>query len=208
MTTRSKLWLTFAFIYGAFFYWYTDFSGPITEKEIQAWKATMQTNGSTPKRIAYFETFFRTDSGRQFLMLNAIDLNENPPAVAGAESGERADKLMGRYLEHMLAEFLKRACHPVVSGNAVFTAFDLAGIEGAENWDQGALVRYRSRRDIMHIIANPATLEKHRFKVAALEKTIAYPIEPGLYVGDLRLMLGLLLLTIAALLDNRILARR
>jgi len=208
MTARKKLWLFSALIYGAFVFWYTDFSGPLSDAEIQDWKSTMQSNGATPERIAYFETFFREDTGRQFLMFNAIDLNKNPPTVEGAEPGENADQLMGRYMEHMLAEFLGRACHPVITGTAVFSAFDLAGIEGAENWDQGAIVRYRSRRDIMHIIANPTTLEKHKFKVAALEKTIAYPIEPGFYLGDLRWLLGLVLLAITALLDIRLLTRQ
>ena len=42
---------------------------------------------------------------------------------------------------------------------------------------------------------------KSRGSTAALEKTIAYPIEPGLYLGDPRLILGLLLLALTALAD-------
>ena len=208
MTSRTKVWLVSALIYGAFVFWYTDLNGPITEEELQDWKSSMQANGSRPERIAYFEKFFRDDTGRQFLMLNAIDLNENPPQVEGADANETADQLMARYLEHMLSEFFWRACHPVITGDAVFTAFDLAGIEGAEVWDQGAFVRYRSRRDIMQIISNPATIENHRFKVAALEKTIAYPVEPNFYLGDLRLLFGLLILAVTALLDSLLLNRR
>jgi len=202
MTARSKLWLISALIYGAFVFWYTDFGGPVTDAEIQDWKQSMRTNGSSPERIVYFERFFEEDTGRQFLMLNAIDMNENPPSVEGAEPGENANQLMARYLEHMLPELLGRASHPVIIGSAPFTAIDLVGIAGAENWDQGAFFRYRSRRDFMHIIANPTTLDKHRFKLAALEKTIAYPIETSLYLGDLRVLLGLLLLAITALLDS------
>lgn len=168
----------------------------------------MQANGSSPDRIAYFERFFKEDTGRQFLMLNAIDMNENPPDVKGAEPGENATQLMGRYMEHMIGELLGRASHPVIIGSAPFTAIDLVGIEGAENWDQGAFFRYRSRRDFMHIIANPMTLKRHKFKLAALEKTIAYPVETSLYLGDLRLLLGLLILAFTALLDSFWLARR
>jgi hypothetical protein len=208
MTIRSKLWLISALIYGVFVFWYTDFGGPITELEIQDWKQTMQTNGSSPERIAYYQRFLVEDTGRQFLMLNAIDMNENPPSVEGAGAGESADQLMGRYLEHMIGELLGRASHPVIMGSAPFTAIDVVGIKGAENWDQGAFFRYRSRRDFMHIIANPVTLSRHKFKLAALEKTIAYPIETNLYLGDMRVLLGLLLLAITALLDSFWLARR
>ncbi|MDG1906600.1 MAG: hypothetical protein P8I38_13330 [Arenicella sp.] len=208
MTSRSKLWLISALIYSTFVFWYTDFGGPVTESEIQDWKKSMQANGTSPERIAYYERFLKEDTGRQFLMLNAIDVNENPPHVEGAEPGESADQLMGRYMEHMLPELLGRASHPVIIGSAPFTAIDLVGIEGAENWDQGAFFRYRSRRDFMHIIANPTTLSRHKFKLAALEKTIAYPVETSLYLGDPRLLLGLLILALTALLDSFWISRR
>lgn len=207
MTARSKLWLISALIYSAFVFWYSDFGGPVTETEIQKWKQSMQANGTSPERIAYFEQFLQEDTGRQFLMLNAIDMNENPPNVEGAEPGESADQLMGRYMEHMFPELLGRASHPVIIGSAPFTAIDLVGIEGAESWDQGAFFRYRSRRDFMHIIANPVMLESHKFKLAALEKTIAYPIETSLNLGDLRLLFGLLILVLTALLDSFWLSR-
>ena len=60
----------------------------------------------------------------------------------------------------------------------------------------------------MHIIANPTTLSRHKFKLAALEKTIAYPVETDLYLGDPRLLLGLLLLALTALLDSFWISRR
>jgi hypothetical protein len=65
----------------------------------------------------------------------------------------------------------------------------------------GALFRYRSRRTFLEIVTIPETHDRHEFKVAALDKTIAYPIETQLDLGDLRLSLGLLLLSAAALLD-------
>jgi hypothetical protein len=40
--------------------------------------------------------------------------------------------------------------------------------------------------------------------LAGLEKTIAYPVEPRIYLGDLRLLLGLFMLAITALLDARL----
>ena len=135
------------------------------------------------------------------MMVNNIDFNEHPPEVAGAAPGESAEQLMGRYMEHMLPALLKRASHPVLTGSAVYPSMDIVGIEGAETWDAGALFRYRSRRDFLEIVANPAFMGKHHFKTAALEKTVAYPIEPDLYLGDPRLILGLIILAITALVD-------
>ena len=162
----------------------------------------MKTNGSAPEVIAFIDKFARQDSGRQFLMVNNINMNESPPDVEGAKPGESTSDLMARYMKHMIPALLARACHPVLMGSAVYPTMDLVGIEGAENWDQAALFRYRSRRAFLEIVTNPAFMGKHHFKTAALEKTIAYPIETDLYLGDPRLLLGLILLAVTALIDN------
>ncbi len=208
MSKRAFLWLLPALLYAVFFSWYTDFEGPLSEDEVDAYLSTMVRNGAEPEMLALVERFAREDSGRQFLMVNNIDLNETPPAVAGAEPGESASELMARYMEHMLPALLAHASHPVLMGVAVYPAMDLVGIEGAEEWDQGALVRYRSRRTFMEIVTNPVFRGKHHFKTAALQKTIAYPIETRLYLSDLRLLLALVLLAFTALADTLLFSRR
>ncbi len=195
-------------LYGIFVLWYTDFSGPLSDNEVDQFVATMKANGSEPETIAFIQKFARQDSGRQFLMVNNIDMNESPPNVEGAEPGDSASKLMGRYMAHMIPALLARACHPVLMGSAVYPTMDLVGIEGAEDWDQAALFRYRSRRALLEIVTNPAFNGKHHFKTAALDKTIAYPIETSLYLGDPRLLLGLILLALTALVDGWRLSRR
>ena len=208
MTQRTKIWLSSALVYAAFVFWYTDFSGPLSDAEVDQFVVTMTQNGSDPSTVAYIETFLRNDSGRQFLMLNALDLNDNPPDVEGAEPGESAQQLMDRYMEHMYPELFKRASHPVIFGQAAYTVLDNVGIENAEQWTDGAIFRYRSRRTFMDLIANPNLKGRHAFKLAALDKTIAYPIESSIYLGDMRLILGLILLSVTALLDSLLLARR
>ncbi len=207
MSTRLKIWLSSALIYLSFFAWYTDLQGPLRDAEVEEFVATMTATGREPEEIAMVEQFGREDTGRQFLMANNVDYNENPPHVEGAEPGEDADQLMARYMEHMFPALLARASHPAVVGPAVFRAMDLAGIEGAEQWDMNALFRYRSRRTFLEIVTNPAFSGRHDFKAAALDKNIAFPIEPALYLGDLRLVLGLLLLALTALIDSALLAR-
>ncbi|MFC1579080.1 hypothetical protein ACFL3Y_01685 [Pseudomonadota bacterium] len=201
MSTRKKLWLVPTFLYAIFCIWYTDLGGPLSDAEVDEFIATMTANGSDPDVIAFVEQFARQDSGRQFLMVNNIDLNEDPPDVEGAEPGESGDQLMWRYMEHMIPALLSRACHPVLMGSAVYPSMDLVGIEGAENWDQAALFRYRSRRAMLEIVTNPEFRGKHHFKTAALDKTIAYPIETSLYLSDPRLLLGLILLALTAVID-------
>lgn len=211
MTTRIKLWLFSMTIYALFVFWYTDFSGPLSNTEVNQFVTTLSERGSDPDTIAQLEGFLRNDTGRQFLMLNNIDMNRQPAIVESATSAQSADQLMSKYMAHIFPELLKRASHPVIFGTAVHTAVDITGIEDAEEmavWSDGALFRYRSRRALMEIIANPDLQDSHRYKLAALNKTIAYPIETQLYLGDMRVLLGLVLLSLTALFDNIRLARQ
>jgi hypothetical protein len=211
MRQTTKLWLPSLAVYGLFVLWYTDFSGPLNDEEVDHFVATLMAHNSAPETITYIERFLRNDTGRQFLMLNNLDMADNPSDVEGAQPGESAEQLMNRYMEHLYPELLKRASHPVIFGQAIYSTLDMTGIENTtemKTWTDGALFRYRSRRTFMEIVANPELKGRHEFKLAALNKTIAYPIETSIYLGDLRLLIGLILLSLTALLDNFRLARR
>ena len=203
MTSRQKLWLGSLVLYAVFFSWYTDFGGPLTDAEIQAFISKTQDQnlgGNQSARGALLE-FLQNDTGRQFLMFNAVDLAKNPPQKEGAPPDADAQTLIDLYMEHMIPALLSRASHPVVVGKSVADSLDLLGIKGAETWSDGAIMRYRSRRTLIDIIGNPEFYERHDFKLAGLEKTIAYPIEPRIYLGDLRVLLSLFMLAVTALLD-------
>ena len=206
MTARRKLWLGSALLYALFVSWYTDFGGPLTETEIQAFiaKTEDQNLGGAPSARGALLDFLRNDTGGQFLMFNAVDLAKDPPQTEGAPPDADAQTLIDLYMEHMIPALLSRASHPVVVGKSVADSLDLQGIEGAEAWSDGAIMRYRSRRTLIDIIGNPEFYARHDFKLAGLEKTIAYPIEPRIYLGDLRLILGLFMMAITALLDARL----
>ena len=208
MNKSLKNWFILIFIYCTFFVWYTDLGGKLNSNEIATYLVKMQDNRETvgfsspaekekaKKQGAIIEEFMREDSGRQFFVVNNVDMSDNPQDVEGAQPGEDADQLMGRYMEHMYAELFKRASHPVFAGNAVSPAIDIVGIENADSWDSAALMRYKSRRAFMEIVSNPKMRGKHEFKIAALNKTIAYPVETVVYLSDPRLLLGFILLII------------
>ena len=147
----------------------------------------------------------QTDTGDDFAVWNAIDLLDTPRPVAGALPGESAQQVLDRYSTPFMRKALTRAGHVVMLGFSAGRAIDLWGLEGAENWDQGALIRYRSRRDLLEIFEEITADESgiHAFKVAAMEKTLAFPLDPWFQLGDPRLVLGLLFLIIALLLQLR-----
>ena len=123
-------------------------------------------------------------------MVNLLQSAPNPDA----------QESMDVYMAHMLPALLKRASHPLLFGPTVGNAMDLVGIDGAETWTSVGVVRYRSRRDLLAIATDPVFDEKHDYKVAALAKTIAVPVEPAL-LTDVRVLLLLLLLAVVGLVN-------
>ena len=201
MTIRKLLWLIPLVLYLVFAYWYTNTGGPLKPEEIRSFTQKAIDAGLQPDWIEPLHAFMSSDTGRQFFMVNVIDLNEDPPDVEGAEPGESASQLMGRYMEYMYPALFRRASHPVFFASAVNSSLDLVGIEGAEDWSLVFVMRYRSRRDLVEIATDPEFSSRHDFKVAALTKTIAYPTESRIYMSDPRFLLALILIALVALTD-------
>ncbi|HIF98292.1 MAG TPA: hypothetical protein EYQ54_14935 [Myxococcales bacterium] len=145
--------------------------------------------------------FLEEDTGDDFVMVNVIDMYDKPLQIGGVEPGETSDQVLAKYMQYMTPALLARASHPVLYGQAANTAMDIMNAEGMEEWSRGAGMRYRSRRDMLEIATNPAFAGSHEFKIAAMRKTIAFPIDPWMQLGDPRLLLALLLGLIACALS-------
>lgn len=201
MNRRTLLWAIPAALWVAFTVWYTDFGGPLTDAEVDEAVLTLTQRGIDGDQLVRLEQFFREDTGRQFLMVNNIDMADTPPPMTGFDPGASAQELNDHYMEHMFPQLLSRACHPIFFGTGVGVSIDVSGIDNAEGWDLAALFRYKSRRALLEVVTHPQMGERHAFKLAAMDKTIAYPVEPGLYVSDLRIVLFFVLGLLVALLD-------
>ena len=205
MHKAVPVWGIPCIIYVLFYFWYTPLGGPLTEAEINDYLAAMP--GADPERRAGFREILMNDTGGSFIMVNVIDLKKHPDPLPEIESDVTAQQLLDRYMAYMWPELLKRACHPIFYGEALGISLDVWGIEGAEHWTASGLVRYRSLRDLLEIASNPAIQGPHEFKIAAMQKTIAYPVNPLFNPGDPRILLGILLL-LAALVSHILLIRR
>ena len=133
------------------------------------------------------------DTGDDFVMINVIDMYEEPMQISGVSSSDTSEDVLDRYMEYMYPALFTRACHPILFGEAANQAMDLMNAPGMEQWTTAAAMRYRSRRDMLEIASNPAFSGAHDFKIAAMAKTIAFPIDPWFHLGDPRLLLALLL---------------
>ena len=195
MTRTRWIWTILTALYVAFFSWYTSFGGPLTDAEIAHYMARVESREPppSPERVAQLRKFMEQDTGDDFVMVNVIDMYETPLQIEGVEPGESSEDVLDKYMAYMYPALFARACHPVLYGQAASSAMDLMNAEGMETWTTGAGMRYRSRRDMLEIATNPAFSGSHEFKIAAMHKTIAFPIDPWVQLGDPRLLLALLL---------------
>ena len=210
MTRTQWIWLVSIGLYVAFFSWYTSFGGPLTDEEIAHYIAQLESSepAQSPERIARLRKFMEEDTGDDFVMVNVIDIYDTPLQIEGVAPGESSDDVLAKYMDYMLPELISRACHPVLYGQAANTAMDIMNADGMEQWTRGAGMRYRSRRDLLEIAGNSDFAGSHEFKIAAMRKTIAFPIDPWFQLGDPRLVLALLLGLIGSALSWREAARR
>jgi hypothetical protein len=201
--TPARVWTALAVLYALFFSWYTSFGGPLTPEEITSYRAVLAERDGDAERLAVWTHFMETDTGDDFVMFNALDLRDTPQPVEGVEPGETSADVMSKYTTPFMAKAMRNGAHPVFYGNAAAPAMDIWGIEGANDWTTGGLVRYRSRRDLLEQATSIGPSGIHEFKIAALEKTVAYPLDPFFYAGDPRLLLGLFFAVIGLLFHLR-----
>jgi len=198
-----RVWIVLFLLYGAFFAWYTSFGGPLQPDEIEGYVRLLEEGDVEPERLARWRRFMETDTGNDFAMANFISLADEPKPVTGSKPGETSAEVLARYTRPFMALAVRSASHPVLFGLAAGDSLDLWGINGAERWTHAGVVRYRSRRDLMEQVRSLAGSDIHDFKIAAMEKTIAFPVDPWITAGDPRLLLALVFLIVGLAFQAR-----
>jgi len=195
-----KIWLPISFLYLIFFLWYTNLSGPLSDEEIEFFVEALSER-SDIERKEILLNFMKEDDGRDFYMINLLDNKESPITMEATGEGATAMDLQAHYMEYMFPEMLKRATHPIFFENVLGSALDILAAPGMENWEIVAIFRYRSRRDLLEIGANPIFFERHDYKIEGLDKTIAIPVETP-FIFDVRTQLFIILLAIGLIIDR------
>jgi hypothetical protein len=150
-----------------------------------------------PEEASAFKSFMDQDDGKPFYMVNLMQYRER--AVyrdASQPGGTRVEAISGReagrlYGRMVLRELLKRGCYPVLVSRKL-SNFLSAG-DSADFFEDVAVVRYRSRRDMLAMVASPAFFKGVLHKWASLEKTVAVPTRL-LFMLDLQIVVPVLLL--------------
>lgn len=191
-----SVWGTISLLFIAFLTWHGAFESPLTDEEVDYYVDRYM--ALNPEEDANeLRQFLRDDDGSPVVMVNAIQLHDRPINVNGRSFGDSSAAALNEYTGFVFSYLLQRGSYPLWTGNAVFNSLEAWGIENAEMWSTAGLVRYRSRRVMLEMATDPEFIRFHDAKVAAIQKTFAYPTATGIATSGLTLTVGLILLVIA-----------
>ena len=180
LTGPRLLAAALAILYALFVFWYGGRGTPLTPSEVDALLAEVQRNvggenRGDPGMLEALRRVGEADDGREFYMLNLMRHREKAVYPDGHDYDDDVQAAEQRYASGILPRLLKRASLIVFVGTP--TGLFLQP-EGADVWDQVGIVRYRSRRDFLEMVAEPGMSAVGVHKWAYLEKTQVFPVRP------------------------------
>jgi hypothetical protein len=180
--------------YAIFLAWYFNWRGPLSKAEIETLMAQMRASNvghGDQDELPVIRKFLEEDDGREFFMLNVIRLSQDD--VADPVTGERlpARQVMAGYTRMFMPALFARGGHPALAARRVGGMVDTWGLKDVPEWSMMGYIRYRSRRDLAHLVCDPRFTGAHAFKFAAMPQTFNFPTRPmimtlagpGIWVG-------------------------
>lgn len=167
LTRITKLWIGLGMAYAPLIAWHQPLRGPLTEADVRAAFGGRyeQMRQSEDAQARAFLDFFLTDDGRPFFMVNMNALPEQTPDVEDAAR---------QYGSFIMLRLLPSASYPVMSTDVITGLTNSLGVDLAP-FDRLVVVRYRSRRDFLEIVATSEFRREVGSKGASLDGWYSAP---------------------------------
>jgi hypothetical protein len=208
---NKTIWISAAVCYGLFLSWYFNWSGPLNGQEIdKAMAAFEASTGSEYTDLDDLRAFLEEDDGKEIVMANLVRLHQED--VPHPVSGDLVPPatVVGEYFEPFMKAMFLRGGHPVYQAGISGGYIDSWNVDADPRFGIAMMVRYRSRRDMVELFANPIFSEMHVYKFVAIEKTASFPtqisfstfLQPKYWVPGLLLLMASLAQNVALLLGR------
>jgi hypothetical protein len=201
--TSFWVWGVAFLAYGIFLAWYVNWRGPLSKAEIETLVTRMRANNvghGDQDEMPVVQQFLEADDGREFFMLNVIRMAEGEVADPVTGKLRPAREMMTGYTRMFLPALFARGGHPALAARRIGGMVDTWGLKEVPAWSMMGYVRYRSRRDLAHLICNPRFGGAHAFKFAAMPQTFNFPTRPMIMtLAGPRIWVGLALALLAAI---------
>ena len=198
-------------IYALWFVWYGGSGQPMTQAQvdeyIEIYKSKSHADAVRQQEtLTLIERLAAFDTGNEYLMVNLIRYRAQAKYPADSAWANETDALAAdaRYSQGVVVELLKRGGIPLLKGNAIGVFMVDADWH---DWDDFAVVRYRSAEDMLDMMMAMADTGLAEHKYASIEQTHVFPVEPVISLFFVRSLLALLLFAIAMLMRGVVLRK-
>ena len=176
MMAVAVIWGSALALYLLFRLWYDNWSGPLKADEIDSFiDATQDRFEASGNNVSVLRAFLEADDGREFIMLNLVKAQMDD--VKDPVTGQMVQglSLLQRYSKRFMPVLFRNGGHPVMVGRKVGGYIDAWNTEGDPGWTIFGLMRYRSRRDMVKLVMDPAFKEGHPDKMLGTLATFSFP---------------------------------
>jgi len=164
--------------------------------------------GSKHTDTEILQRFLEEDDGREFVMVNLVQLHQDniPHPVSGDKM--KATDVIVEYFSPFILSLLRRGGHPVFQARRTGGNVDSWNADENLGFSVIGMMRYKSRRDLVELVMDPAFSDAHIYKLAAIKRTISYPahmlmstsVKPAIAIFLLLLLLASIVQNIASVL--------
>jgi hypothetical protein len=195
------VWLVAATLYAGFLLFYNNWRGKLTREEIDTMLAQAEAQGAADLNdLSIVRKFLEEDDGREFVMVNLVRVPDT--MVIDPDTGAQvpASDMMKAYSKAFMPRLIKHGGHPALAARKVGGYVDAWKVGPDPGWSIVGFMRYRSRRDMLKMVADPTFKDAHKYKLLGVGETFSFPTQPFIraYVSP-RVTVFLILALVAAL---------
>ncbi len=204
------VWLVAAALYGGFRLVYDNCRGRLTPEEIETMLAQAEAQGvGEVNDLSIVRKFLEEDDGREFVMVNLVRVPDTMVTHPDTGAQVPAREMMQAYSKAFMPLLIRHGGHPALASRKVGGYVDSWMVSPDPGWTIVGFMRYRSRRDMLKMVLDPAFQAAHKYKPLGVAETFSFPTQPFLrtYVSP-RVSVFLVLALAAALAQLAILATR
>jgi hypothetical protein len=195
------IWAAALALYLGLRLFYDGWRRPLSIAEIDAFMAHAAPRAdATGNDLTVLRAFLEADDGREFVMCNLVRTREGDvtdPASGAVASGP---EWLRRYSDPFVRALMRRGGHPLYVGRKVGGYVDAWNVAPDPGWTLVGTMRYRSRRDMVELVMDPAFHAAHPAKLLGIDATFSFPTQRMIaFYASPRVTVALALALLAAL---------
>jgi hypothetical protein len=200
-TMLGAIWGGALLLWLGFLLFYDGIRRPLRREEVDDFLATLGPRlVETGNDAGRLRAFLEADDGREFVMVNLVRTRPGPVTDPASGETRAGHEWLRRYSEPFVRGLIARGGHPVFVGRKVGGYIDAWNTPADPGWSLVGTMRYRSRRDLVRMAADPRFRAAHLNKTLGIEATFSFPTQRQIaFYASPRATVGLTLALAAAL---------